>query len=62
MEITCLQFYTREQLFEFLKRSGTTHCTIDLEQLTLCSRFTELEIDLAVYRYHAEAMADSLVY
>lgn len=62
MENTCLQFYTREQLFEFLKRSGIAHCTLDLKQLSLCSRFTEPQIDLALYSFHAEVMVDSLVY
>ena len=62
MENTCLQFYTREQLFEFLKRSAITQCTINLKELTLSSRFTEPEMNLAIYSYQAETMVDSLVY
>lgn len=62
MENTCLQFYTREQLLEFLKRTGTIHCTIDLKELTVCSRFTESEMKLAIHSYHADVMVDSLVY
>ena len=62
MDNTCLQFYTREQLLDFLKRTGTIHCTIDLKELVLCSRFTESELNLAVHTYHADMMVDSLIY
>jgi hypothetical protein len=62
MENICLQFYTREQLLDFLKRTGTIHCTIDLKELTLCSRFTESELNLAIHSYQADMMVDSLIY
>lgn len=62
MENTCLQFYTREQLFDFLKRTGITKCTIDLKELTLCSRFTESEMNLAIHSYHVDVMMESMIY
>jgi hypothetical protein len=62
MEIICLQFNTRKQLFEFLKQTSVVHCTVDLENLTLSSFFSEADRKLAMHRYSASALVDSYIY
>ena len=62
MNTITLKFGTKADLLNFYTRSENAQFTIDLEELTLTSSFSESDVVVAIKNYNARLQMEEAVY